>query len=310
MTHLIVFIHGFEGTGHDFDKAEKIFKERASAINDELQIRLLKVQCNSTFGGTYDGIEPGAVRIWKSVMQVLRNEENNIKAISIVGHSLGGLYGRFLLRLLDDCFVFDSVEARFFVSLASPHMSIRRPLTGPFNLVFHHAAKSICRTTRELSLEDNGASPILYRMTEKSFTSVLLKFKRRILYSNVLNDFQVPFPTASISLGNPYNRDKNLLTRSTKYTDLTEWSLNNVEQRLHHDLEDLELFAKRDPQGRLLRAMFVRLNEISWERYDAVFSTVFAHEQIINKRTFFAGKDVMQHLADTMIQPRPILAPL
>jgi len=60
MTHLIVFIHGFEGTGHDFDKAEKIFKERASAINDELQIRLLKVQCNSTFGGTYDGIEPGA----------------------------------------------------------------------------------------------------------------------------------------------------------------------------------------------------------------------------------------------------------
>jgi hypothetical protein len=177
-------------------------------------------------------------------------------------------------------------------------------------MVFHRVASSVSRTTKELCLEDDVSVPILYTMTDESFMAVLNKFKRRILYSNVSNDFQVHYSTASLSLYNPYNRDPTRAKRSKKYPDLTAWSLAMVEERRQHqDMSELDAFAKSDPRARLLRAMFARLNSLEWERFDAVFPTVFAHEQIINKRSLFAGRDVIRHLCELFFsRPLPTTA--
>jgi pimeloyl-ACP methyl ester carboxylesterase len=305
--HLVVFIHGFEGTHSDFDNAERSLLEQFESEADRLHERLqvLKPKSNSAFMGTYDGIEKGAIRIWREVMATVSPLGDDVKAISLVGHSLGGLYARFLARLLDDSFLFERAEPRFFVTLASPHLSVRRPINGPVNFAFQKVAAVACKTSQELCMEDDPVKPILFRMTEDSFVNVLRKFKRRILYSNVSNDFQVHFSTASISMKNPYSSESAPSSRSLHYPDLTEWSLNSVHERKAHVMDDIEAFAKSDSKGRLLRLMFVRLNSLEWERYDAMFLTVFAHEQIINKRALFAGKHVVRHLADVFLGKDP-----
>jgi len=302
--HLIVFIHGFEGTANDFDNAEKILLLQAEILakqgHDE-RLHVLKPRANSGFGGTYDGIEKGAIRIWREVMTVIHELSANLKAISLVGHSLGGLYARYLARLLHDCFIFEQYEPRLFVTLATPHLSIRRPQNSPINLAVHLVAKVVCKTTKELCLEDDPAHPTLFKMTDESFISVLRMFKRRIAYANVANDFQVHYATASISTTNPYTRTGIKTTRSQLYPDLIEWSLTSVHERKQHPQDLVDEFAKNDDRSRFLRAMFVRLNDLDWERYDAMFLTVFAHEQIINKRSFFAGKHVALHLCEHLL---------
>lgn len=310
--HLIVFIHGFEGTSNDFDNAEKAFQRYfVNQQQPEERLEILKPKGNSGFAGTYDGIEKGAIRIWREVMDKIRSV-SNLTSISFVGHSLGGLYARYVVRLLNDCFVFDQCEPRMFVTLATPHLSVRRPQNTTLNVVFQRVAQKICATAKELCMEDDLRSPLLHKMTDESFISVLNKFKRRILYSNVANDFQVHYSTASISTYNPYNRDPARFRRSKQYPDLTEWSLMMVEQRRRHErAEDVEAFAKSDIQRTVLKEMFVRLNSLHWERYDAVFSTVFAHEQIINKRSIFAGKDVIRHLLqEVFFGPNAPVSPL
>jgi len=47
-----------------------------------------------------------------------------------------------------------------------------------------------------------------------------------------------------------------------------------------------------------LQEMLTSLGQLPWRRYDTVFSTVGAHEQIINKRTWMSGKDVTRHFID------------
>ena len=314
--HLVVFIHGYEGASTDFDNCERVLirKVQSETRTDET-VTTLKLKANSGFGGTYDGIESGAVRLWKELtkrMQDLTKKfGSEIKALSVVGHSLGGLYARYLVRLLNDCFVFEAIEPRFFITLASPHLSTRRPQRGAFNVMFQSFGQIINKTTNEMFMEDDPIQPILYRMTEESFIQPLRQFKRRILYSNVINDFQVYFCTGSISVRNPYVKDGASMERSDAYSDITAWSLKNVRKRMQHDLiadGDIDKFAVGDPKAHLLRAMFLRLNDLLWERYEAVFSTLFAHEQIIFKRSFFAGSKVAKHLSDGILD-YPSVAP-
>jgi hypothetical protein len=294
--HLIVFIHGLDGTGNDFDNLEHLFLRH---FNPDHPIETLKIMANSRFAQTYDGIESGSIRIWKEIMLKIDFLNPNVKWISFVGHSLGGLYARYVVKLLDDCEIFHRIQPMYFVTLATPHLSVRRPQTRPFNMIFQRLAQVVSKTTKELCLEDDIQSPLLYRMgTDDYFVNTLKKFQKRVLYSNISNDFQVFYSTSSISTFNPYNVDVEArLQRSYKYPDLTAWSLAKVQDRLMLDEDLSETFAAKDEKSHFLKQMYRRLNSLGWERYDALFSTVFAHEQIICKRgSMFAGKHVLKHL--------------
>ena len=83
-------------------------------------------------------------------------------------------------------------------------------------------------------------------------------------------------------------------TTSSRFPSLTQWSLENARREIV--LEDIEDFAISDLRRGELRMMLASLNKLRWERFDAVFLTLFAHEQIIGKRFLFSGKDVTLHL--------------
>jgi hypothetical protein len=108
------------------------------------------------------------------------------------------------------------------------------------------------------------------------------------------------------------------LKTSPIYPSITVWSLTHVHHRRSpgektelHPLKDGLAIAldvesmtpalissnafRRDKRKERLRSMLTRLDSLGWERYDTVFPSVMAHEQIIGKRAWVAGADVIRH---------------
>lgn len=301
MRHLVVFVHGYVGAASDFDNMVSGFAQSSAALAPEgSNVVALKIATNLD---THDGVERGSVRVFKEIQKFVKDQGagGEITDFSIVGHSLGGLYARFVIRLLDECGFFTTIQPRCFVTLATPHLSIRRSPKSTLSMGWQWVAQSLGQTTRELCLEDRHN--LLLGMTEQHYLRALGRFDKRVLYANVLNDQMVHYSTASISLRSPYSNAQ-YRQASPDFPSLTAWSLANVERRLKHDLSAPVAMFQNDPKQKLLVLMFDRLNALEWERYDCLFYSVFAHEQIINKRQLFSGQDVVQHLLTRVLFPK------
>lgn len=128
--------------------------------------------------GTHDGIAAGGQRLCDEIAGLLeraKREGKRFRHLSVLGHSLGGVYLRYALKLLwekklvrgrsEQHHVDDeqdiggdglpSVELCTFLTLATPHCGIRRPTTrNAFNGIFlFFAANTGNRTQRELCLQ-------------------------------------------------------------------------------------------------------------------------------------------------------------
>lgn len=115
--HLVVLIHGLDGFSSDLEFIAKRLQQRFTT-----PLRTLSPKCNHW--KTHDGIMNGAQRILECVLKEL--EHPGIKYISIIGHSLGGLYARCLVGLLYKHGVIpDKVIPINFITLATPHLGSR-----------------------------------------------------------------------------------------------------------------------------------------------------------------------------------------
>ena len=332
--HLVVMVHGYDGGPHDFDNLAATLHGRAALLG--LAVETL---CPAV-GGTHDGVERGAIRVWRAVMRRMRPSPREreqaqppwrpVSKLSVVGHSLGGLYARFLLRcawrwrarehppltpratrsLLADCLVLDEVELGVFATFATPHLGVRRAQVHPIDVAFQRAAWWVNATTVDLFLEDDASRPLLRHMADAEFVDPLRRFARRALYSNVRNDVQIPYWSAALTDCNPYAAHApscavESAAPSIVYPSLTSFSMRTALARpgaRHGDaLFDHEAEPRR---SRLLETLRRLAGDVAWERYDASFATVFAHEQIINKRSAFAGHDVAEHFACVVMFPR------
>jgi predicted esterase len=86
----------------------KAIREKYS--EEELQVFVAKRNSGSF---TYDGIELGGERVCKEVEEEIERLEGlgqQIKKLSIVGYSLGGLISRYAVGLLESRGFFDKVE--------------------------------------------------------------------------------------------------------------------------------------------------------------------------------------------------------
>lgn len=300
--HLVAFVHGFDGDKTDFANFIHVLKQQIGQTNAG-GFLLLPVDIGKY--NTYHGIERCAVKAYKEITE----HAMNAKRFSIIAHSLGGLIARYALLLLEHAGFFEDITPEWFVTFASPHLGVRRPQTTLFNVAFQTTAARLCKTTNELCLEDEGK--ILYRLTKPEYIAVLARFRKRILYSNLHGDFQVPYLTSAILVKNPYKEgvEGSVSTQSHHvYPHITKWSVekNHAGQILLGVDEDgkkmLDAFKRHDSSAHLLKEMIFRLsNNLSWERYDVMFGTVFAHEQIINKRSLFPGRDVVLHFSSLFV---------
>lgn len=102
-------------------------------------VLVLRATSNATFLGTHDGVDTGGFRVGQEIQHTLAEHKGQITHISIVGtlvsvdvtaclslrftgHSLGGLYARYVVGFLEASGVFDLVTPVNFMTLASPHL--------------------------------------------------------------------------------------------------------------------------------------------------------------------------------------------
>ncbi|KAF5986483.1 lipase serine esterase [Fusarium coicis] len=218
--HLCVLVHGLWGSPSHMRNVAKALRDKYS--KDELYI-LPAEKNRGDF--TYDGIELGGERVCSEIEDKLRSiqeQRGKIIKLSIAGYSFGGLVSRYAVGLLYAKGILDNLECMNFTTFASPHLGVRTPLKGWLNSVWNvFGARTLSMSGRQLFTIDKFRDtnrPILAVLADPDsiFMSALKKFKRRTLYTNIVNDRSVAHYTSAIAKYDPY-------------TDLKKVNLNYLE---------------------------------------------------------------------------------
>ncbi|KAH7025733.1 putative serine esterase-domain-containing protein [Microdochium trichocladiopsis] len=206
--HLCVLVHGLWGNPSHMHQVAKALRKKHAA--DKLHLLLVKRNQGSF---TYDGIERGGERVVAEIQEELaaiRSRGGNISKISIVGYSLGGLVARYAVGLLYAKGIFDEIEPVNFTTFATPHLGVRTPLTGWHSRLWNElGARTLSMSGHQLFLIDefrDTGRPLLAVLADPQsiFMNGLRKFKRRTLYSNIVNDRTVASFTSGIMKTDPY----------------------------------------------------------------------------------------------------------
>ncbi|OIW23672.1 DUF676-domain-containing protein [Coniochaeta ligniaria NRRL 30616] len=217
--HLCVLVHGLWGNPEHMKNVAR--RLRAEYPEEKLYILVAKRNSGSF---TYDGIELGGERLCREIEEQLdeiKSKGGNIKKLSIAGYSLGGLVARYAIGLLYSKGVLDQLECQNFTAFASPFLGVRSPLRGWANQLFNVlGARTLSQSGHQLftidTFRDTGRPLLAVMADPKSiFMQGLAKFKRRTLYTNIVNDRTAVHYTTGI-------------TKTDPYTDLTRVKVNYV----------------------------------------------------------------------------------
>ncbi|GAM17350.1 hypothetical protein SAMD00019534_005250 [Acytostelium subglobosum LB1] len=292
--HMVLFVHGLYGAPTDFTNLSSQLKKKHPDINIQLS------ESNYFFGATRQGIDTCGDRLVSEILKL--TEEHKPKKISIVGHSLGGVIGRYAIGKLEEQNYFNEVKPVQFVSLSSPHCGSRRPPNGWLNRIISKYTDTFISTTgNQLMLTDDEKDPLLVRLANKhgSYHKALSRFENRTLYSNIENDFQVVFNTSNISHRNPYTKGDFPMKFSERYNHLID-----PEQMPQFEPLPVEKdpFAN-DEKGQQLKDILSNLQSLNFTRYHTHFPDRLAHTHIVQKREWVnqVGADVVNHIVDNIV---------
>lgn len=223
--HLCVLVHGLWGNPNHL----QVVAETLRAKYPEENLHILVAKRNSG-NFTYDGIELGGERVCQEIeeeIEKLAKNGQDIKKLSLVGYSLGGLVARYACGLLYSKGFFDKIKPVNFTTFASPHLGVRTPLRGWHNHVWNvFGARLLSASGRQLFIIDNfrdTGKPLLEVLAEPDsiFVKGLALFERRTLYTNIVNDRSAVYYTTGISKTDPYtNLEKIKVNYAKGYEDV------------------------------------------------------------------------------------------
>ena len=190
------------------------FNVVASALRERYGDRLIVLITKRNAGSfTYDGVELGGERVAKEIEETLvdlTHDGYQIRKLSIVGYSLGGLIARYAIGLLHSKGWFDKIKPVNFTTFVTPHLGVRTPLKGYNNHLWNVlGARTLSMSGRQLfgidSFRDTGR-PLLSVLADPNsiFIHALGLFENRCTYSNIINDKSVVYYTTAISAKDPF----------------------------------------------------------------------------------------------------------
>ncbi|XP_074372683.1 lipid droplet phospholipase 1-like [Apium graveolens] len=322
--HLVVMVHGILGSTANWKFAAEQFvrmlPDKVFVHRSEKNMAML----------TLDGVDIMGKRLAEEVFELIK-QNPDLRKISFVAHSLGGLAARYAIgKLYGPCktesegnLSADAGEESKgtigglvpvnFITVATPHLGSRGNKQVPFLFgvtalekvaagVSHWIFK---RTGRHLFLTDDedGKPPLLKRMVDDHedcyFMSGLRSFKRRVAYSNAGYDHIVGWRTASIR----------------RAVELPKWE-DSVNEKYPHIVHEELCKACDDERGyhipvgvdsleNLEEELVTGLSRVSWEKVDVSFhsSSILrfaAHSviQVKDENMHSEGADVIQHIID------------
>ncbi|KAF0690506.1 Aste57867_18096 [Aphanomyces stellatus] len=119
--------------------------------------------CNAKdYYTTHDGIDAGGLRLADHV-EIIAASCPNLRKISLIGHSLGGLYVRYCVGVLYARGFFVKIQPINFIALATPHLGIRRPPSrvGLNSMINAISSKLFDRTGAQFALQDTVSEETL-----------------------------------------------------------------------------------------------------------------------------------------------------
>lgn len=208
--HLVVLVHGLWGNPSHMNTIAEKLREKHST--DDLRIFLAST---NTGYNTYDGVETGGERVAaeiESELATVKAAGGNITRFSILGYSLGGLIARYCIGLLYARGLFDpgQLEPVNFTTFASPWLGARAPIKWVGTNVWNYlGARTLSTSGQQMFLTDkfrDTGRPLLAIMADPSsiFYRALAAFRKRILYSNIINDRSTPFYTTFVGGVDPF----------------------------------------------------------------------------------------------------------
>lgn len=206
--HLCVLIHGLWGNPAQLEYLASALHEQYG--EDQLIVLPLKRNAGSFM---YDGVDTGGERLAKEIEETLdelARDGYQIRKLSMVGYSLGGLVARYALGLLYSRGWFERIKPVNFTTFATPHLGVRTPLRGYANHIWNVlGARTLCMSGRQLFMIDkfrDTGRPLLSVLADPDsiFIHALKRFEKRSLYANIVNDRSAVFYTTAVSRTDPY----------------------------------------------------------------------------------------------------------
>lgn len=311
-THLFFCIHGLAGLPTDLSALRESL---TAGGGGSVLVHLATANAYSRFA-TYDGVPAGAARLAAELRSVVEAHPS-VTHLSLVGNSLGGLYGRYLAHLLYDARdgKVAGLQPVTFLTTASPHLGVGqhghlRAIPRALQTV---GGVVLGRSIKQLLLLDGvepGEAPLLLRMgTEEPFLAPLRAFRSRHLYANAINDFLVAYETAAISLGGLPSRKALLAAGPRKGKPRVLFT----QTRPPLDTSAADDVASPLPRGSVRAwqaAMATGLASMSWTETTVAFPGLLpmAHNRIVALRrdplmTWInaCGSAVVEHTAATLL---------
>lgn len=287
--HLVVLVHGLHGASTDLIA----IKDALEAANLDIVVHC--ASCNDGFLFTHDGIDKGGTRLANEICDLL-TDKTQITRISIIGHSLGGMYSRYCVGVLHERGFFQQIKPENLITIATPHVGSRRPPNGFFN----HAALLVTRnafsiTGKQLMVEDQRTEgPILLEMSrpESKYFKALELFSTRILFANVANDIQVNYSTAAILPCNPHTKGSTLSGSVMVFKEF--------DHKVFLETLSEEEFFRRDAKREILVEILKNLQQLEWKRIDVYLNSFWSHEKIVMKRKWMGqdAKEIIDLIVD------------
>jgi len=155
-TLMVVMLHGLHGTIKDFSnrlvpRLSKVSKESCMVVMPTCnQGKYIQLIGSNTTNGTKDCAERAMVvlkRILKS-----HPRSSTLRDVIVLGHSFGGIYARYLCKLMvDENIIPKRLNPLHFISVATPHLGIRRKKSAFFS-IFKAIAPVFAGTTYVFSI--------------------------------------------------------------------------------------------------------------------------------------------------------------
>mmetsp|Transcript_38984 Transcript_38984/g.38603 ORF Transcript_38984/g.38603 Transcript_38984/m.38603 type:complete len:312 (-) Transcript_38984:23-958(-) len=249
-SHLIVLVHGFQGNSEDL----RLLRNNLLAIYPSAIF--LSSTCNENESDS--NIEDQGLRLANEVSSFLDDhfDLSDIKRISFIGHSLGGVIIRAALPFLDQ------LQDKFYtyMSLSSPHLGY---LYSPKFLV--SAGMWVLKkwkksdALKELSMSDasNMEDTYLFRLSK---ISKLEWFKNIVLVSSV-QDSYVAFESARIQFRKSEHSSKPSSTKNAIYERMARNILENVPLNMIYRLDVNFKIQEKNLDSFIGRAAHIRFLE-------------------------------------------------
>lgn len=196
-THLWVVMHGFMGFSDNVTVLAKRIRERHGA-----QSLVVVPRCFAVLR-TLDGVDVCAQRVLAEI-RALVDAHPSLRALSLIGYSMGGLVARYLAGVLHVSrpAPFLGLEPINLVTIACPHLGPRlaHDISRGTRLLFFLARTIGGRSAEQMTSADHGLQLLALMAHRRSaFYRGLAAFEYRAAYANAFGDRTVPWWSAFIS---------------------------------------------------------------------------------------------------------------